>query len=93
MGMTERLTVELPSELVAMLRETVQRGDFSSESEALGAMLRAWHDDDDFGEDIDQIRAEVAESLAEADAGHLIDADEVHSELRSRIKAIADRRE
>jgi len=85
--------VELPSELVAVLREAVQRGDFSSESEALSAMLRAWHDDDDFGEDIDQIRAEVAESLAEADAGQLIDADDVHSEFARAIKAIADRRE
>jgi len=92
MGKTERLTVDLPSELVATLREAVQRGDFGSESEAVGAILRVWGGNGDFVDDLESLREMVGEGLAEADAGDVVDADEVHAELRGRIKAIADRR-
>jgi Arc/MetJ-type ribon-helix-helix transcriptional regulator len=92
MPTTERLIVDLPSDLVATLREAVQRGDFSSESEALSAILRVWQSDGELGDDLGQLREMVAEGLAEADAGQFIDADEVHAELRAQIKAVADRR-
>jgi Arc/MetJ-type ribon-helix-helix transcriptional regulator len=92
MGTTERLVLDLPSDLVAILRQAVKRGDFGSESEALSAVLRAWQDEGDIDEDIEKIRARVAEGLAEAEAGEIIGADEVHAELRAQIKVIADRR-
>jgi predicted transcriptional regulator len=41
--------------------------------------------------DLATLRACVAEGLAEADAGRLIEADEVHAELRARLKMVADR--
>ena len=90
MGATERLVVDLPSELVARLREAVQRGDFGSESEALSNMIRVWHDNGD--DDLRELRQIVAEGLVEADAGQFVDAAEVHAGLRASIKAIADRR-
>ena len=93
MGTTERLTVELPSHLVAGLRQSVQSGDFSSESEAIETLLRTWYGPEGVEEpDLETLRAFVAEGLAEADAGKFIDADEVHAELRAKIKSIADRR-
>jgi antitoxin ParD1/3/4 len=94
MSTTERLVVDLPSDLVAGLRESIRSGAFTSESEAIETLLRTWYGADGIEEpDIETLRAFVAEGLAEADAGRLIDADEVHAELRARIKAIADRRE
>jgi Arc/MetJ-type ribon-helix-helix transcriptional regulator len=92
MGTTERLIVDLPSDLVATLREAVERGDFGSESEAVSAILRVWHGDGEADDDIEQIRARVAEGLVEADAGELIEADEVHAELRARIRSVTNRR-
>jgi Arc/MetJ-type ribon-helix-helix transcriptional regulator len=92
METTERLVVELPSDLVAMLRQAVERGDFSSERDALSSILRAWHDDDEIDREIEAIRANVAEGLAEAASGEFIEADDLHAELRAHIKAIADRR-
>jgi Arc/MetJ-type ribon-helix-helix transcriptional regulator len=92
MGTTERLVLDLPSEIVAVLREAVQRGDFHSESEALSAIVRAFGGDIDFEEDIEEIRAGIAEGMAEADADEVISANEVHAELRAKIKAIADQR-
>jgi Arc/MetJ-type ribon-helix-helix transcriptional regulator len=42
METTERLTVDLPADLVANLRDSVRAGDFASESEAVEAVLRAF---------------------------------------------------
>jgi Arc/MetJ-type ribon-helix-helix transcriptional regulator len=92
MGTTERLVLDLPSEIVAALREAVRRGDFRSESEALSAIVKAFGGDIDFEEDIGEIRAQIAEGLAEADVDEVVSANEVHAELRAKIKAIADRR-
>ena len=94
MRSTEQLTVDLPAELVANLRNSVRSGAFASESEAIELLLRAWYGLEETEErDIETLRAFVAEGLAEADTGHLVEADDVHAELHARIKAIADRRE
>ena len=94
MGTTERLVIDLPSELVAAVRQEVESGAFASESEAIEVLLRDWFGSDDVEEpDIEPLRAFVAEGIADVDAGRIIDADEVHAELRARIKAVADRRE
>jgi antitoxin ParD1/3/4 len=93
MATTERLVVDLPTELVAALRDAVHSGAFASESEVLEAVLRAWHGDDGIEEpDIETLRAFVAEGIAEADAGHFVDADEMFERLRARYREkIADR--
>ena len=92
MGTTERVVVDLPSELVASLREAVRRGDFGSEGEALSAILRALQGGGDVDEDIEALRTRVAEGMAEADAGEFVEADAVHADLRALIKATAERR-
>ena len=94
MGTTERLVVDLPTELVEGLRDSVRSGAFASESEAIEALLRTWYGPEGFEEpDIETLRAFVAEGIAEADAGKFVDADKVHEKLRARIKAIAERPE
>jgi antitoxin ParD1/3/4 len=94
MGTTERLVVDLPADLVAGLRDSIRAGNFSSESEALEAVLRVFFGQDELEEpDIETLRAFVAEGIAEADAGRLIPAQDVFADLRARLKAIADRRE
>jgi Arc/MetJ-type ribon-helix-helix transcriptional regulator len=92
MGTTERLVMDLPSELVIVLREAVERGDFGSESEAVCAILWLWHGHGDLEEDVAELREIVAEGMAEIDAGEFFEADQVHAELRAQIEAIADRR-
>jgi Arc/MetJ-type ribon-helix-helix transcriptional regulator len=92
MASTEQLTVDLPADLVANLRDSVRSGAFASESEAIETLLRTW-----FGlegdDDLESVRAMVAEGLAQADAGDVIEAGEVHAEIHARIKAIVDRGE
>ena len=72
MATIERLEIDLPSDLVAGLRQSVRSGAFASESEA-----------------IETLRAFVAEGIADADAGRVVDAEEVYARVRARIEAIA----
>jgi len=47
MGTTERLVVDLPSDLVEGLRDSIKAGAFASESEAIEALLRSWYSPDE----------------------------------------------
>ena len=94
MSSTKTLTISLPSHLVEGLRNSVKTGAFNSESEGIELLLRTWYGPEGIQEpDIDTLRAFVTEGIADADAGRFVDADQVHVELRGRIKAIADHRE
>jgi antitoxin ParD1/3/4 len=94
MGTTERVVLDLPAELVATLRMIVESGQFASESELVSEVLQSYYGPDDLDErELADVRAAVAEGIADADAGRVVDADEVHAELRARIKKIADPRE
>jgi antitoxin ParD1/3/4 len=94
MGTTEKLVVELPSELVKGLRDSVRSGAFASESEAIETLLRSWYGPDGVEEpDLETLRAFVAAGIADADAGNFVDADEVFGRLRQRYSAsVADRK-
>jgi putative addiction module CopG family antidote len=88
MGTTERLIVELPSDLVAAIRAPIESGVFTSESEVLEAILRAWHSSEGVEEpDIETLRAFVTEGIADADAGRFVDADEMFERLYARYRA------
>lgn len=90
MGMTERLVVELPSDLVAGLRQAMQSAGFASESELVEFLLRTWCGESAIEEpDVETLRAFVAEGIADADAGRLVPAEDVYARLRERIKAVA----
>ncbi|HUD86474.1 MAG TPA: hypothetical protein VMR17_08470 [Xanthobacteraceae bacterium] len=90
MDTTERLVVDLPSHLVAGLRQSVRSGAFASESEGIEALLRTWYGDEGLEEPpIEVLRDFVAEGIADVDAGRVHDADKVYAELLARIDAIA----
>jgi antitoxin ParD1/3/4 len=84
MTTTERLVLDLPSDLVETIRGAVQRGDFGSESEAVSTILRTWSNDELAEDDVEAIRKFVAEATAEIDAGLGVDADEVFDRLETR---------
>jgi Arc/MetJ-type ribon-helix-helix transcriptional regulator len=88
METTERLVIDLPKELVDKLRELVASGEFSSESDAVEALLKASYYGDELDEEeLREVRAAVAEADADIVAGRLHEADEVHAQLRAIIKA------
>jgi antitoxin ParD1/3/4 len=93
MDTTERLVINLPKELVDKLREHVASGEFKSESHVVETVLKASYyvDDELSAEELEEVRAAVAEGIADADAGRLIPAEEVYANLRARIKAVAEK--
>ena len=91
MDTTERLVIDLPKELADKLRESVASGEFASESDLIGALLRGRYGFDDLDDrPVEEIRAFLAEGLADAEAGRLVPAEEVYANLRARIRAVAE---
>ena len=87
MGTTERLVVDLPSDLVERLRDSIKSGAFASESEAIAAVLRPWYGHERVEEpDLATLRAFVVEGIAAADAGRGSNAEDGYARL---IEAIA----
>ena len=94
MDTTERLIIDLPKELVDKLREQVVSGKFKSESQVVETLLKAsYYGESELGPDeLEEVRAAVAEGIADADAGRVHNADDVHAKLRAIIKETAARR-
>jgi Arc/MetJ-type ribon-helix-helix transcriptional regulator len=90
MATTERLVLDLPSHLVAGLRESVRSGAYPSESAAIEELLLAWYGPDGTDEPpIEQLRAFVAEGVADVDAGRVSDAEGVYARVLGSIDALA----
>lgn len=90
MGTTERLVLDLPSRLVASLRELVRSGAYPSESAAIEELLAAWYGPEGTEEPpIELLRTFVAEGVADADAGRVSDAEDVYKRVLGRIDALA----
>jgi antitoxin ParD1/3/4 len=93
MSTTKRLVVDLPSELVTRVRDRLDSGDFSSESELVGAVLTDWLEADELSNaELANVRVAVAEGIAQGDAGELIEAREVHADLDAQIRSFANSR-
>jgi antitoxin ParD1/3/4 len=93
MNATERLVIDLPVDLVEGLRDSIKSGAFASESEAIEMLLRLWYGHEQVEEpDSATLRAFVAEGIADADAGRLVDSEEMFKRLRARFSAIAAKR-
>jgi Arc/MetJ-type ribon-helix-helix transcriptional regulator len=90
MDTTERLVINLPKQIVDRLRERVAAGEFESESQLVESLIKANDalDDDLSPEDIEELRASIAEAEADIAAGRVRDADEVFDELEARYQAM-----
>ncbi len=90
MAKIERLTIDLPSHLVAGLRESVRTGAYPSESAAIEELLAHWYGPEGTNEPpIALLRAFVAEGLADDDAGRVSDAEKVYERVLARIDDLA----
>ena len=79
----ERVSVTLPSEMVATLRQTVEGGQYASTSEIVREALREWtRRRDDELRDLQALREAVRIG---DESGESLPADEVFAELRQLI--------
>ena len=88
MAGVERLSITLPAEMAASLRQTVEGGQYASTSEVIREALREWrHRRDQELRDLEALRQAV--KIGD-ESGPGIPAEEVFAELRDLI---AKRRE
>jgi antitoxin ParD1/3/4 len=89
--MNEQLSITLPAEMVAIIKEQVEAGRYASTSDMLRAAMKRWmRDEEEHADRIAQIRAEIAESIA--DPRPSLTPDEVKERLDARARRAADRR-
>ena len=80
------LTVDVPPQLEAMIREKVETGHYASASAVVAEALRLMQERDAAAADrLEALRRNVAAGLADLDAGRTVDADIVFAELREII--------
>lgn len=64
MAVAEKLSVELPADMLRTIRERVEAGEFGSESEALQDAVRVWQRErEDHERQLEEIRAKIDRSL------------------------------
>ena len=83
MSAIERMTITIPAEMAATLRQTVAGGEYASTSEVVREALREWtrHRDAE-RRDLETLRAAIR---AGDESGPAIPAEEVFAELRQMI--------
>jgi antitoxin ParD1/3/4 len=86
MGRTTSLTVTLPDDLDAFIREQVAAGRFSSPSEAVReAIALLERSERECERTRDEIRREILVGIEQVEAGQVRDGDEAFHEIRHKL--------
>jgi antitoxin ParD1/3/4 len=89
MSSVEKISIALPPEMVAQLRNAVETGEYSSSSEVVRDALRDWTRKRQLQQNgIAELRQLWEEARADNSPG--IDPDEVLDRLEQRYQAMAD---
>ena len=87
----ERLTITLPPEMAAVVKQAVETGDYASSSEVIRDALRDWKLKRALQiEELAALKADIATGLADVAAGRVTDFDPARVIERGR-KLLADR--
>ena len=87
----ERLTITMPPELAAVVRQAVETGDYASTSEVVRAALRDWKLKRALQiEELAALKGDIDKGLADVAAGRVRDFDAARIVERGR-KLLADR--
>ena len=88
MGKVERITVELPEELVAAVRAAVSSGDYSTASEVVREALCDWQAEQSLvpGLPTPRSQEELLAMIAEGEKGPFLDGPAVLAELRAKYR-------
>ena len=91
MAEVERLTITLPPEMAAVVKQAVETGDYASSSEVIRAALRDWKMKRALQiEELAALKADIATGLADVAAGRVKNFDPDRIIARGR-KLLADR--
>ena len=89
MATVEKISIALPPEMVAQLRQAVETGEYASSSEVVRDALRDWTHKRQLQQNgIAELRRLWQEARADKSPG--LDPDEIFDELERKYQAIAD---
>ncbi len=88
MGTVEKISVALPPDMVALLRDAVESGEYSSASEVVREALRAWK----FRRKVESLETDELRQLVQegVESGPGVDADLVFARLRAKYQKLAE---
>jgi antitoxin ParD1/3/4 len=90
MSTVEKISIALPPEMVAQMKEAVEAGEYASSSEVVRDALRDWTQKRSLRQQgIRELRAVWREALEKK--GTSVAADEVLDRLERKYQALADR--
>jgi antitoxin ParD1/3/4 len=91
MAEIERLTITLPHDMAAVVRDAVERGDYASSSEVIREALRDWKMKRALQlKELEALKADIAKGLADLAAGRVENFDTARIIKRGR-KLLASR--
>jgi antitoxin ParD1/3/4 len=89
MAIVEKISIALPPEMIAILREAVETGEYTSSSEVVRDALREWTQTRSQRQrDLDELRKLWRQALEDKTPG--VPVDEVLDWLERKYQALAD---
>jgi antitoxin ParD1/3/4 len=82
MQSAEKLSITLPAEMATFIRQKVDSGLYSSNSEIIREALRSMMERE---RHLERLDTAIARGVADAEAGRVEDIDAVQAELRGRF--------
>lgn len=85
--MSEKLSITLPAEMVAVIKQNVESGRYASTSELLREAMRSWlRGEEEHAERLNSIRARIRQSLD--DPRPSVSLDDAFARVDSRISSL-----
>lgn len=84
MQTAEKLSITLPAEMVRIIREKVDAGTYSSNSEVIREALRGWMERE---QRLATLDTAIARGVADSDGGRTQEIETVREELRKRFES------
>jgi antitoxin ParD1/3/4 len=84
MQSAEKLSITVPPEMAAFIRQKVDSGFYSSNSEIIREAMRSMMERD---RRLERLDTAIAKGIADAEEGRVQDIDEVRAELHERFAA------
>ena len=78
----EKLSITLPAEMVRMIREKVESGIYSSNSEVIREAMRGWMDKEERLRFLDNALMQGLNNIKE---GNVCDLEELRAEMKQRF--------
>ncbi len=92
MSTIERMTITMPAEMAAVVKDAVEGGDYASTSEVIREALRDWKSKRTLQlHELESLKADIDKGLAEVAAGRVyeFDADRIVERGRKLLAARA----